>query len=165
ASCGGRAPRDGRGARTAPGRGRVPMKPHRIFTLEEAEATLPLVQRIAGDLSAEFDAWRAAVGEYELLAGPSTSTTGETDEMRETQRGITDHARRVTAFLAELDALGCVFKGFEEGLVDFYTLRDDRLVFLCWRLGEPRISHWHEVDAGVAGRRPVDDRILTETAP
>ncbi len=140
------------------------MPAQRIFTLEEAEATLPLVRRIAGDLSAEFDAWRAAVGEYEFLAGASTSEAGETEEMRETQRRITDHARRVTAFLAELDSLGCVFKGFEEGLVDFYTLRDDRLVFLCWRLGEPRITHWHEVDAGVAGRQPVDDRILTETA-
>lgn len=142
----------------------TPKTPHRIFTLEEAEATLPLVRRIAGDLSAEFDAWRTAVGEYEILAGASTSEAGETDDLREAQQRVTDHARRVSAFLAEMDALGCVFKGFEEGLVDFYTLRDDRLVFLCWRLGEPRITHWHEVDDGFAGRRPVDDRILTETA-
>jgi len=142
-----------------------PTSAPRIFTLEEAEATLPLVRRIAGDLSAEFEAWRIAVGEYEILAGAATSEAGETAELREAQERVTEHARRVTGFLAELDALGCVFKGFEEGLVDFYTLRDDRLVFLCWRLGEPRISHWHEVDAGVAGRRPVDDRILTETAP
>jgi hypothetical protein len=55
-------------------------------------------------------------------------------------------------------------QGVRDGLVDFYTLRDDRLVFLCWRLGEPRITHWHEVDAGFADRQPVDDRILTETA-
>lgn len=142
----------------------TPKTTHRIFTLEEAEATLPLVRRIAGDLSAEFDAWRTAVGEYEILAGASTSEAGETDDLREAQQRVTAHARRVSAFLAEMDALGCVFKGFEDGLVDFYTLRDDRLVFLCWRLGEPRITHWHEVDDGFAGRRPVDDRILTETA-
>lgn len=142
----------------------TPKTTPRIFTLEEAEATLPLVRRIAGDLSAEFDAWRTAVGEYEILAGASTSEAGETDDLREAQQRVTEHARRVSAFLAEMDALGCVFKGFEEGLVDFYTLRDDRLVFLCWRLGEPRITHWHEVDDGFAGRRPVDDRILTETA-
>jgi hypothetical protein len=135
----------------------------RIFTLEEAEATLPLVRRIAGDLSAEFDGWRIAVGEYEVLAAAATSEGGESAELREARERVSEHARRVSALLQELDALGCVFKGFEEGLVDFYTLRDDRLVFLCWRLGEPRISHWHEVDAGVAGRRPVDDRILTET--
>ena len=56
-------------------------------------------------------------------------------------------------------------EGFEEGLVDFYTLRDDRLVFLCWRLGEPHVTYWHDIEDGFAGRQPVDDRILTETAP
>ena len=136
----------------------------RIFTLEEAEATLPLVRRIAGDLSAEFDGWRHAVGDYEVLAAAATSRDGESVELLAARERVSEHARRVSAFLQELDALGCVFKGFEEGLVDFYTLRDDRLVFLCWRLGEPRIAHWHEVDDGFAGRRPVDDRILTETA-
>lgn len=136
----------------------------RIFALEEAEATLPLVGRIAGDLAAEFDHWRAAVGEYEVLAAAATSEGGEGAELRAARERVTEHARRVSGLLQEIDAVGCVFKGFEEGLVDFYTLRDDRLVFLCWRLGEPRIGHWHEVDSGFAGRRPVDDRILTGTA-
>ncbi|HJS46821.1 MAG TPA: DUF2203 domain-containing protein [Gemmatimonadales bacterium] len=136
----------------------------RIFTLEEAEATLPLVGRIAGDLAAEFDGWRAAVGDYEVLAAAATSEGGEGAELRTARERVTEHARRVSGLLQEIDALGCVFKGFEEGLVDFYTLRDDRLVFLCWRLGEPRIGHWHEVHSGFAGRRPVDDRILTGTA-
>ena len=136
----------------------------RIFALEEAEATLPLVGRIAGDLAAEFDRWRSAVGEYEVLAAAATSEGGEGAELRAARERVTEHARRVNGLLQEIDAVGCVFKGFEEGLVDFYTLRDDRLVFLCWRLGEPRIGHWHEVDSGFAGRRPVDDRILTGTA-
>ena len=43
--------------------------------------------------------------------------------------------------------MGCVFKGFEAGLVDFYSLREDRPIFLCWRLGEERITHWHEIDS------------------
>jgi hypothetical protein len=135
----------------------------RIFTLEEAEATLPLVRRIVGDLAAEFDAWRVAVGEYEILAAPARADEGETDALVQARERVGAHARRVSEFLAELDSLGCVFKGFEDGLVDFYTLRDDRLVFLCWRLGEARISHWHEIDSGFSGRQPVDDRILTET--
>jgi hypothetical protein len=74
-------------------------------------------------------------------------------------------AERVAALLAELEALGCVAKGIEAGLVDFYALRDDRLVFLCWRLGEPGISHWHELDAGFDARRPVDHLLLTGTVP
>ena len=49
--------------------------------------------------------------------------------------------------------------------MDFYTLREDRLVFLCWRLDEAHITHWHDIESGFAGRQPVDDRILTETTP
>ena len=42
---------------------------------------------------------------------------------------------------------------------------DDRLVFLCWRLGEDRITHWHEVNAGFAGRQPIDTTLFPEIVP
>jgi len=45
--------------------------------------------------------------------------------------------------------------------VDFYSLREDRPIFLCWRLGEDRITHWHEIDSGFAGRQPIDGAILS----
>ena len=137
----------------------------RIFSLEEAEATLPLVRRIVGDVAREFQSWRLAVGDYEMLAGAATSKGGETSELVTARERVAGHARRIAACLEELKEVGCVFKGFEEGLVDFYTLREDRLVFLCWRLGEAHISHWHDIEGGFAGRQPVDNRILTETAP
>ena len=54
-----------------------------------------------------------------------------------------------------------MFKGFEAGLVDFYSLREDRPIFLCWRLGEARITHWHEIESGFAGRQPIDRAILS----
>jgi len=57
-----------------------------------------------------------------------------------------------------------VFKGFEAGLVDFYSLRDDRPIFLCWRLGEDHIGHWHEIESGFAGRQPIDGSILSATS-
>jgi hypothetical protein len=67
--------------------------------------------------------------------------------------------------LEELKAVGCELKDFELGLVDFYALLDDRLVFLCWRLGEPRVEYWHEVDAGIAGRQPVDETLFPGIYP
>ena len=42
------------------------------------------------------------------------------------------------------------------GLVDFRSVRDGRVVYLCWRLGEDRIRYWHDLDAGFAGRQPLD---------
>jgi hypothetical protein len=134
----------------------------RLFTREEAERTLPLVQRIVRDLMLEHPAWRRAVARYEVLAGAAKPGDAETDGMVAAQHDVEAHASRIEGYLAELQQVGCVFKGFEDGLVDFYALRDDRLVFLCWRYGEERISHWHELDAGAAGRQPLADAPLTE---
>jgi hypothetical protein len=57
--------------------------------------------------------------------------------------------------LEALEALGCVVKGVEPPLVDWYAKKDGRDVLLCWRLGEKEVGAWHEVDAGFAGRRPI----------
>ena len=122
----------------------------RLFTLEEAERTLPLVRRIVQDLVATYPAWRAGVARYETLSAAASEE-------------ITAHAVRIDGYLRELERIGCVFKGFEAGLVDFRSLREDRPIFLCWRLGEQRITHWHEIDGGFEGRQPIDGAVLTET--
>ena len=133
----------------------------KLFTLEEAERTLPLVRRIVQDLTREYPGWRAAVSRYELLSGGARAEWGETGELLAAREEVTRHADRINRFLQELESIGCVFKGFDAGLVDFYSLREDRPVFLCWRLGEERITHWHEIDAGFTGRQPIDGAILS----
>lgn len=135
----------------------------RIFSVEEAERALPLVRRIVLDLQAEYPRWREAVGRFEVASAGHHLVPGEEGELTATQRDVTERAERISGYLTELDQVGCVFKGFEAGLVDFYALREDRLVFLCWRLGEGRITHWHELDAGYAGRRPIIEPTLTGT--
>ena len=132
------------------------MPDFKLFTLQEAERTLPLVRRIVQDLTAEYPAWRAAVGRFEILTGGARADWGETSDLVAARDAVTAHADRINHYLQELEAVGCVFKGFDAGLVDFYSLRDDRVVFLCWRLGEERITHWHELDAGFGGRQPID---------
>ena len=63
----------------------------------------------------------------------------------------------VTNYLQELEQIGCVFKGFEQGLVDFYGKLDGRDIFWCWKHGEEKIEHWHELEAGYQGRQPVPE--------
>jgi hypothetical protein len=137
------------------------MKEPRIFTLAEAERTLPLVRRIVHDVMLEYAVWRRAVGRYELEAGSLKGDEEEPAAVGALRAEVEHSAARLDRYLAELEQVGCVFKGFEEGLVDFCALRDDRLVFLCWRYGESRISHWHEVDAGFTGRQPLDTDSLS----
>ena len=133
----------------------------RIFTVAEANNTLPLVRRIVGDLLEEYPRWRSAVSHYEVLSGGARADWGETPELLNARLAVTTLAERINGYLGELSDIGCVFKGFDAGLVDFYSLREDRLVFLCWRLGEGSIQHWHEIDAGFTGRHPLDPSILT----
>lgn len=133
----------------------------RLFTVKEAEATLPLVNRVVGDLLAAYPRWKEAVARYELLAGAARAA--EEPALQAARELVTRLAEKISDYLVELEQIGCVFKGFEAGLVDFYALKDDRLVFLCWQPGEDHITHWHEVDAGFAGRQPIDAHMLAET--
>jgi hypothetical protein len=140
------------------------MAEFKLFTLAEAERTLPLVRRIVQDLTVEYPAWRAAVARFEVLTGGARADWGETQELVAAREAVSAHAEKINRYLQELEGIGCVFKGFEAGLVDFYSLREDRPIFLCWRLGEHRITHWHEIDAGFGGRQPIDAAILSSVA-
>ncbi|HET9293093.1 MAG TPA: DUF2203 domain-containing protein [Gemmatimonadales bacterium] len=137
----------------------------RIFTVDEANRTLPLVRRIVHDLMVEHQAWRESLARFELVSagvGPARGSVAEADAL---QRQVVAHAGAIERYLAELETIGCLFKGFEAGLVDFYSLRADRLVFLCWREGEDGITYWHELEAGFAGRQPIDSHLLSGTTP
>jgi hypothetical protein len=136
----------------------------RLFTVAEAERALPLVRRILADLSSEYPLWRQAVSSYELLAGAARSDWGETPELIAARDQVGQRAERISGWLAELEQIGCLFKGFDPPLVDFYSLRDDRLIFLCWHPDDHHISHWHEVDEGFAGRHPLEAGTLGHTA-
>ena len=134
---------------------------HRYFTLESANRTLPLVRRIAEDIRALYPTLRERVEEFQRVS-IDTATEAQLSELRSR---IDEVARQINACLAELDQIGCVFKGFEEGLIDFYTWHDGRPVFLCWKVGEDRITHWHEVETGYAGRQPVFPGMQTLDSP
>jgi hypothetical protein len=55
----------------------------------------------------------------------------------------------------QLERLDIVVRDLERGLVDFPALIDGREVYLCWLLDEPQVTHWHGIESGFAGRRPL----------
>jgi hypothetical protein len=63
---------------------------------------------------------------------------------------------RFTLQIGELEGLGVQLKDFDRGLIDFPSLRDGRVVLLCWQLGEgDELEWWHDMDAGFGGRTPL----------
>ena len=66
--------------------------------------------------------------------------------------------RKVTEFyqsIEDLESLGVVLKGLEQGLLDFPAKRFDEEIWLCWKEGETEIKFWHEKDSGFMGRKPI----------
>jgi len=72
---------------------------------------------------------------------------------------VEEYTKMVNRFYALIDEIhetGCVLKDVDTGLVDFYTLYKGRVVYLCWKLGEPEIAYWHEVGGGYRNRQPIE---------
>ncbi len=130
-------------------------EPIRYFTLEEANGTLSYVRPIVTDIVNTYDQWREGVRRHEMIAANSHSDQGETDEQVALREEVDRIARQINAYVEELSSVGCVLKGFDDGLVDFYSRLNDRDVYLCWKLGETEIGHWHEIDAGFVGRQKL----------
>jgi hypothetical protein len=138
----------------------------KIFTLEQANSMLPLVRAIVRDL-AELS--REVLDRRErlafLLAGrDATSKDLYRDELAQIEEELHKDNERLRDFVRELHELGVEPKNGPEGLVDFRCLMDGRVVYLCWKCGEPEIRYWHELDAGFAGRQPLPDEGLVGPA-
>ena len=132
------------------------------FTLEEANATIPYVRRIVEDIVAEYETWRDCIFRYEKVAAESKADEGETEEQARLRVEVDSIAKRINVYIDELSRVGCTFKGFDGGLVDFRARREGRNICLCWRLEEPEIRYWHELEAGFAGRQPVTPDFRTD---
>ena len=68
--------------------------------------------------------------------------------------------RKAKDSIAEISAIGVQVKDLEMGLLDFpCKVESGEIVLLCWKLGETAITHWHGLEEGYAGRKPIDERI------
>jgi hypothetical protein len=128
----------------------------KLFTLAEANATLPLVRAITKDIVARAHDLRDRQERLERIRR-NERALGEA-HAAELSQAEADWQRDQDQLLdcqAELAGLGVELKDFLSGLVDFPSRMDDRVVYLCWRLGEESVCYWHELDAGFAGRQKL----------
>ena len=130
-----------------------------LFTVERANRTLPLVRKIVEDVVRQHRLWREKILELDLVA--SAARAGEPRERaEELEREAQNLAREIDGFQQELEQLGIQLKDRRLGLVDFPSEMNGRRILLCWRLGEPEVQFWHELDAGYAGRQPLSPSLV-----
>ncbi len=133
--------------------------PVKVFTLEEANRLVPQARtsiRLMQKAVKEAEGLRDGLEVLDLLGAPD-SASPEHPEYAEKQGRLAFCRETFREEHERLAQLGALLRDLQTGLVDFHALREGRLVFLCWRLGEEAIGYWHEIDTGVVGRRPIHE--------
>ncbi len=126
--------------------------PRRVFTLEHANRTLPLVRRIVGDIVDQHK--RVSALEARCDTSDPSLHGAKLETLRRQYLGEIDKLRKLAD---ELTEIGVELKDWRRGLVDFPTVRDGLDAYFCWRLGEERVEFWHDLEAGFPGRQPIDE--------
>ena len=127
----------------------------RLFTLEEALALLPALQQMLSEIQERRRDIERRSDELERLLGLSGGNGHLAADVAQARRELEAAGEALQRLMNELEQTGAELKGIDDGLLDFPSLREGRVVYLCWRQGEETIEHWHEVDAGFAGRQPL----------
>jgi hypothetical protein len=134
-----------------------PSSGKKYFTIAQANATLPLVRAVVRDVT---ELARDLRDRHERLARLRPNERrgrpeAYQEELEQAQAEFERGRQRMEEYERELRQIGVELKDPYTGLIDFLCRMDGREVYLCWRLGEPEVMHWHELNAGFAGRQKL----------
>jgi hypothetical protein len=127
----------------------------KYYTVAEANAALPLLRSILRDITELAASLRDRDHRLTRLQTAGNVDRAHQEEIQHFTAEFESDQQRMKDYEQELRNLQVELKDYFTGLIDFPCWMDDREVFLCWRLGEPEVSHWHELDAGFAGRQKL----------
>ncbi len=134
---------------------------NKIFSVEEANGLIPVLERALDQLTAlghEITGLRREIEVLTAIEGTGASErNADVRALRDKEHAYSGQLERFRESLSQVAQHGCIIRDLELGLVDFYTMARGRVVCLCWRRGEAQIEHWHPIDEGFSGRRPLED--------
>lgn len=132
------------------------MEQVKLFTIEEANRLIPKMAELIQGLQAkqkELTALEVEIDALELVIQKPEEGLAPT-----IQKKVAEYNQGVSAFYEVMDKIheqGCFLKDIESGLIDFCSIYQGRMVYLCWRMGEAEITHWHDIGRGYSQRQPL----------
>ena len=120
------------------------------FTLQEANEALNIIR----PLMDEVQVIRQKILENQPEAWPAIEKSAGNGGNRALSNLVEDF-ERLDALVHQIQDTGAQIKDINTGLLDFSALKNGREVYLCWQHGEDDIQYWHEIEAGFAGRQPI----------
>ena len=130
-----------------------------LFSVEEANRMVPVLEPELERLSAikrEFDRLQARIDVLALASAGAAADNPDALDLQRLRERRSVLAEQMSQGVEAIHSRGCMVKDIEKGLVDFYALSGDRLIFLCWQMGEPEVAHWHTLEGGYTRRQPLD---------
>jgi hypothetical protein len=124
----------------------------RIFTLAEAQSLLPVLRSLLQEISGVWNRIRKLNPEVQ-----KARDNAQFDGFSKFGVEYVDSVSHLMLLIHQIKEMGVLLKDADKGLCDFPYMRQGRVVYLCWQLGEDRIGYWHEIETGFAGREPLDD--------
>ncbi|MSR78331.1 MAG: DUF2203 family protein [Candidatus Omnitrophica bacterium] len=136
------------------------MKSLKIFTLEEANALIPVLETRMGKIFAkrEAHAQRHDVLFMHQLLESAEGHAGYESVSPELEREIQQMEDEITKLekdVEEIHSLGCIVRSLEKGFIDFFSYHHGKKVFLCWKKGENTIRYYHSSKDGMTQRLPL----------
>jgi hypothetical protein len=133
----------------------------RFFSLREANALLPtLREEFVRARTLRDDLMRVQQRLQETghgIDGPDVSIdSAAPPAVQKLQARAMRIISQMREILRTVSELGVEVKA-ADGLVDFRSRLHGRTVYLCWKFGEERVTHFHDLDKGFAGRKPIPD--------
>ena len=123
----------------------------KIFTLEEAESLLPSLSALI--IEARVSREQIQKMEVEIDLEEIVQEAGASDRLDVRMEAYNNQVAEFYDLIDKIHEPGCFLKDVEMGLIDFYSMREGKVVYLCWKFGEPNITFWHEVTQGFGSRK------------
>ena len=127
----------------------------RIFTLAEARSLISRLRPILEEVSEQWSRIKELHPEIQKARDKAPF-----DGFSKFGVTYVESVSNLTFLLQQVKEMGVVVKDVDKGLCDFPYMRQGKVVYLCWQLGEESILYWHDIEAGFAGREPLDENDL-----
>jgi hypothetical protein len=123
----------------------------RIFSVSEAKALLPRLRTILGEVAEEWSRIKSLNPQIQKARDKAQFSGGSPYGVEYIETVL-----HLMSLLQQVRDLGVIVKDVDRGLCDFPYMKNGKVVYLCWQLGEDTIEYWHDIEAGFAGREPLD---------
>ena len=133
------------------------MKNPKFFTVEEAEKVIGFLETTFERIKRNKQQFLWLQEEIAILKlivqCGSDDKNSDAVQLNEKTIKYKTVSREIEKDIATVEETGCILRDVDKALVDFFSIQNGTVVFLCWKKGEDSIKYWHSIHDGIAGRQ------------